>query len=113
MSQRQFINRANVSLPSQSYPPGLDSVVGIIVSRRAKLDVLIRMAVRSRKDLLHPLVELPGKRRQVFGGVEFRILQLLWLRVEQSVCGWNVRTHLGPSPLPSLSQALPLAPSLK
>ena len=41
MSRRGFINRVNVSLPSQRYFPGLDSVVGIIVSRRTKFDVLI------------------------------------------------------------------------
>jgi len=85
MSRRRFINRVSMSLPSQSYFPGLDSVVGIIVSRRAKFNVLICMAIRSRKDLLHPFVELPGKSCQVLRGVEFGIFQLLWLWVERSV----------------------------
>ena len=74
MSRRQFINRVSVSLPGQRYSPSLDSIVGVIVSRRAKFDVLIRTTIRNRKDLLRPFVELLGKRRQVFGSVEFGIL---------------------------------------
>jgi len=73
MSQRQFINRVSMSSPSQSYPPGLDSVVGIIVSRKSKFDVLICTAIRSREDPLHPFVELLGERCQVLRVVEFRV----------------------------------------
>ena len=65
------INRAGVSSPSQRQPPGPDSTFGIIISRRAEFDVLIRITVRSRKDLLHPFVELLGKCCQIVGGVEF------------------------------------------
>ena len=73
MSRRQFVNGVSGSLPSQRYPPGLDSPGEIVVSRRTKFDVLICMATRSREDLLHPFVELLGERCQVFGIVEFRI----------------------------------------
>ena len=73
MSQRCFINRVSISLPSQRYPPGLDSVVEVIVPRRTKFDVLICTAVRSRKDLFHSFVELLGERCQVLGVVEFGI----------------------------------------
>ena len=72
-SQRQFINRLSVNLPSQRYPPNFDFIVEIVVSRRTKFDVLIRTAIRSRKDLLHPFVKLLGERCQVLGVVEFRI----------------------------------------
>jgi len=60
-----------MSLPSQRYPPSLDSVVRVVVSRETKFDVLICTAIRSRKDLLHPFVELLGERCQVLGVVEF------------------------------------------
>jgi len=73
MSRHQFINGVGVNLPSQRYPPSLDSAVDIVVSRRTKFDVLICMAIRGRKDLLHPFVELLGERCQVIGVVEFRI----------------------------------------
>ena len=73
MSQRCFINRVSMSLPSQRYPPGLDSVVEIVVSRKSKFDVLICTAVRSRKDLLHPFIELLGERCQVLRVVEFGV----------------------------------------
>jgi len=71
MSRSRFINRVGVNLPSQSYPPGLDSVVEIVVPRRTKFDVLICTATRSRKDLLHSFVKLLGERCQVFGVVKF------------------------------------------
>ena len=74
----------SVSSPSQRQLPGLDSTLGVIISWGAKLDVLVLIAAQRRKDLLHPFVELLGKRCKVVGGVEFRILQLLWLRVERS-----------------------------
>ena len=77
----QFISSVSARLPRQCQPPGLQSNVGIIVSWRPKLDVLIRMLIRSRKHLLHPFVELLRERCYVFGGVEFRILQLLCLQV--------------------------------
>ena len=75
MSQRKFINRVSANLPSQRYLPAADSIVGIIVSRGAKFDVLIRTTIR--EDLLHPFVERLGKRFQVFIVVEFGISQLL------------------------------------
>ena len=73
MSRSRFINKVSVNLPSQSYPPGLDSIVEVIVPRRTKFDVLICTVVRNRKDLLHPFVELLGERCQVFRVVEFGI----------------------------------------
>ena len=102
MSRHQLIDRVNGNLPGQRQPPGPDSTVGIIVSQGAKPDVLIRVTIRNRKHLLYPLVESLGKQRQVVGSVEFRIPQLLWLRIERSVREWNARTYLGPSLLPSL-----------
>jgi hypothetical protein len=45
-------NSVTVSLPGQGQPPGLDPVARIIISRRAKLDILIRKIIRHRKDLL-------------------------------------------------------------
>ena len=74
----------SVSLPSQCQLPGLDSALGIIISRGAKLDILVLMAAQRRKDFLQPFVELLGKCCKVVGGVEFGMLQLLWLRVERS-----------------------------
>ena len=81
MSRRKFVQKVSANLPSQCQLSGLDSTAGIIISRRAKLDILVRMAIRNRKDLLYPSVKLLGKCCQVLGGVEFRILQLLWLRL--------------------------------
>jgi len=74
MSRRQFVNGVGASLPSQRQPPSPDSVVWIVVSRGAKLDILIRDVVRHRKDLLYTFVELLGKRFQVLRGIEFGIL---------------------------------------
>ena len=71
-----------MNLPSQRQPPGFDSAVRVIISRGAKFNELIRQGIRARKDLLYAFVELLGKRCQIFGGVEFGILQLVWLRVE-------------------------------
>jgi len=79
----QFINSVSVCLPCQCQPPGLDSSFRLIISRRPKLDVLIRFPIRSRKHLLYPFVKLLGKCCQVLAGVEFGILQLLWLPVER------------------------------
>jgi len=73
----QFINGVSERLPGQCQPPGLDSNLRVIISRRSKLDILIRILVRSREHLLHSFVKLLGKRCQVLGGVECRILQLL------------------------------------
>ena len=67
---RRRIGRVNMSLPCQRQPPGPDPIVGVIVSWRTKSDVLVRGAVRNRKDLLHSFVEPLGERRQVFWGVE-------------------------------------------
>jgi hypothetical protein len=67
---RRRIGGASVSLPCQRQPSSPDPIVGIIVSWGTKSDVLVRGAVRNRKDLLHPLVEPLGKRREVFWGVE-------------------------------------------
>ena len=64
------IGRVSMSLPCQRQPPSPDPVVRVIVSWRTKSDVLVRGAVRNRKDLLHSLVEPLGERRQVFWGVE-------------------------------------------
>ena len=91
MSRSRFINKVSVNLPSQRYPPGLDSVVEIVVSRRTKFDVLICTATRGRKDLLHPFVELLGERCQVLGVVEFRIRQLLWLGPGRAIGLWVER----------------------
>ena len=71
----QFVSKVSVSLPGQCQLPALDSTPGIVISRGAKFDVLIPMTIQSRKDLLHPFVELLRKRCQVLSGVEFRILQ--------------------------------------
>jgi len=79
-----FINRTSASLPGQRQPPEPNSTVGIIVSRGAKFDIVIRTTIRSREGLLDTFVEPLGKRCQVFGGVEFGILELFWLRVERS-----------------------------
>ena len=77
----QIISSVSLDLPSQSQPPGPDSAAGITISRGAKFDVLICVAIRHRKDLLHPFIEPLGKRFQVLGGVEFRMFQFLWLRL--------------------------------
>jgi len=90
MSRCQIINGVSVSLPSQRQPPSSDPTVWIVVSWRAKFDVLICVAIRNRKDLFYAFVEPLGKCSQVLGGVEFGILQLLWLLVERSVYGWSV-----------------------
>jgi len=66
-----------MGLPGQRYPPSLDSVVEIVVSERTKFDVLICTAIQSRKDPLHPFVELLGERCEVLRVVEFGIRQLL------------------------------------
>ena len=83
MSRYQIINGVSASLPSQRQPPGSDPAVGIIVSWGTKFDVLIRVAIRNRKDLLYAIIEPLGKCCQVFGGVELGMLQLLWLWVER------------------------------
>ena len=75
MSWCQIIHKVSTNPPSQRQLPATDSVVGIVVSRGAKFDVLIPTTVR--KDLLHPFVERLGKRFQVFVVVEFGISQLL------------------------------------
>ena len=75
--ESQRVNRATVSSPRQRQPPGPDSTVGIVISRGTKFDILIRIAVRSRKDLFHPLIKLLGKCCEVARGVEFGVLQLL------------------------------------
>jgi len=80
----KFGNRMGINLPGQCQPPGLDSTVGIVVSWGAKLDIMIRLTVRSRKGLLNTVIKPQGKRCQVIGGVEFGILQLGWLWVERS-----------------------------
>ena len=90
MSQRRFINSVSVGLPSQRQPPGPNSTARIVVSRGAKSDILIRIAIRHRKNLLYPFVEPLRERCQIFGGVEFGILKLPWLRVERSVYERNV-----------------------
>ena len=77
-----FGSRVSVSLPSQYQFPALDSILGIMISWGAKFHVLIPTTVRRRKDLLYPFVELIGKRYQVLGGIELRMLQFGWLRVE-------------------------------
>ena len=42
---RQFVNGVKVSLPSERQPPGLDSILGIIISKGAKFDILSRLVV--------------------------------------------------------------------
>ena len=74
----QFVNRVSVGLPCQHQPPRLDSIVQIIFSQGKKFDVLVRIINRTRKDLLDPFVEPLGEGCQVFEGVEFGMLQLLW-----------------------------------
>ena len=80
-----------MSLPSQYYPPGLDSVVEIVVSERTKFDVLICMTTRCRKDPLHPFVELLGESHQILRVVELRIRQLLWLGPGRAIGLWVER----------------------
>ena len=111
MIRHQVINRTSTSLPGQSQSTGLDSTVGITILRGAKFDVLSYLVVR--KNLLYPIIEPLGKRFQVPWSIESRAPQPPWLRVGQSISEWNVKTHLGPSPLPSLSPAHRLRPSLK
>jgi len=98
----QLVGGVSVSVPGQCQPPSLDSTLSIMVSGGAEFDVLIRTTIRHRKDPLYPFVKPLGKRFQVFGGFEFGRLQFVWLRIERSVTGCSVRTHLGPSLLPSL-----------
>ena len=76
-----FADIMSVSLPCQRQLSGLDSALGIVISWGAEFDELILMAIRSRKDLLQPFVELLGKFCNIVGGVEFGVLQLLWLWV--------------------------------
>ena len=66
--------------------PGQLSTVGILVFRGAKFEILTTI----RKNPLYFSVEPAGEVRQVFGGVEFGLLQLLCLWVERSACGWSV-----------------------
>ena len=61
MSGRQSIVKMS-DLPCQHQLPGSDPIVGIIVSRGAKFDVLVRMTIRNRKDLFYAFVEFLGKR---------------------------------------------------
>ena len=68
-------------LPCQRQSPGLDPMFRVVVSWGTKPDVVSPLIVR--KDPLHPFVELLGKRRQVPGGVEFGLSQLLCLWAEQ------------------------------
>jgi len=75
MSRCQIIHRVSANLPSQRQLATTDSVVGIVVSRGAKFDVLIPTTIG--KYLLHSFVERLGKRFQVFVVVEFGISQLL------------------------------------
>ena len=74
----KLINRLSVSVPGQRQLAEPNSTAGIIVSRGAKFDIVICTTVRSRKGLLDTFVEPRGKRCQVFGSIEFGILQLLW-----------------------------------
>ena len=85
MYRCQIVNGVSVSLPSQRQSPSPDPTVGIVVSWRAEFDVLICVAIRNRKDLLYAFIEPLGKSSQVLGGVEFGMLQLIWLLVERSV----------------------------
>ena len=67
---RRRIGGVSMSLPCQRQPSSHDPIVGVTVSWGTKSDVLFRGAIRRRKDPLHPLVELLGKQRQIFWGVE-------------------------------------------
>ena len=73
-----------MSLPSQCQSPCLDSAPEIIIPRGAKSDVLSGLVIR--EDPLDPFIEFLGKCCQVLWGVEFGTTELLWSRVEQSVC---------------------------
>lgn len=64
-----------MSLPSQRQPPGPDSIIGIIIPRGAKHDVLSRLIIR--KDPLCPSVKLLGESVQVLGVVELGTSELL------------------------------------
>ena len=46
----KFVNRVSENLPSQHELPGLDSILGVVIPRRTKLDILSRLIIR--KDFL-------------------------------------------------------------
>ena len=73
---RQHTGGVSMSLPCQRQPSSHDPTVDVVVSWGTKSDVLVRGAVRRRKDPLHPPVELLGKQRQIFWGVKSGELQL-------------------------------------
>ena len=56
----QFSNEMSASLPGQRQPPGLYSILGIIIPGRAKFDVLSCLV--TRKDPLDSFIEFLGKR---------------------------------------------------
>ena len=66
--------------PCQCQPPGPNPILSVMVPRGTKFDVLGPLIIR--KNSLHPLVKFLRKQVQVFGGVEFRASQLLWVWVE-------------------------------
>ena len=76
----RFVGKAGTGIPSQHQPPGLDSIVGIIIPRGTKFEILRRLIIR--KDLLHPSVESLGEFFQILGSVESRTPQHPWLWVQ-------------------------------
>ena len=74
---RRHIGTASVDLPLQRQAPSPNPILGIVVSWGTKSDVLVRGAVRNRKDPLHPFVKPLGERCHVFWGVIPRTPQFL------------------------------------
>jgi len=81
--RHRFANGTGTGLPSQHQPPSPYSTLGIVIPCRAKFDILRRLV--TRKDPLHPFVELSGEIFQVPEGVEFGIPPQLWSRIWRSV----------------------------
>ena len=64
-----------MSLPRERQSPGLYSALGVIIPWGAKSDILNCLIIR--EDPLDPFVELLGKCRQVFRGIELGTPELL------------------------------------
>ena len=60
--------RVTGGLPSQHQLSRFDSMLGVVVPRRAKFDVLYSFVIREYS--LRPFIELLGKSSNIFGGIE-------------------------------------------
>ena len=80
---RSRIGVVGTVLPFQRQPSSPNPTLGIIVPWGSKSHVLVRCAVRNRKDLLHPFIKPLRERCQVFRGVVLGTLQFLWLSRER------------------------------